>query len=86
MKVKMDITLNKLNFQAPYCLAPVVSRIGMLVTFTIGFTVWFLAWQKPERAPISEKVPLREKIYLLRLIGPMLLLMLAGFWRRQSRR
>ena len=50
---------------------------GMLVTFTIGFTVWFLAWQKPERAPISEKVPLREKIYLLRLIGPMLLLMLA---------
>ena len=50
---------------------------GIIVTSTIALTVYFLAWQKPERAPISEKVPLREKIYLLRLIGPMLLLMLA---------
>lgn len=50
---------------------------GILVTMTIGLTVYVLAVQDPKRAPLSEKVPLREKLYLLRLVGPMLLLMLA---------
>lgn len=50
---------------------------GILVTVTIGATVYFLAWKDPECAPISEKVPLKEKILLLRKIGPMLVLILA---------
>lgn len=50
---------------------------GVLVTLTIALTVYFLAWQDPRRAPLSEKVSLREKFGLLRGIGPMLLLLLA---------
>ena len=50
---------------------------GIIVTATIGLTVYFLAWQDPRRAPISERVSLREKLMLLRLVGPMLLLILA---------
>jgi len=50
---------------------------GILITFTIGFTVYILAWRNPDCAPLCEKVPLKERLMLLRLIGPMLLLMLA---------
>jgi tripartite ATP-independent transporter DctM subunit len=50
---------------------------GILVTLTIALTFYFLAWQDPRRAPLSEKVALRDKILLLRGIGPMLLLLLA---------
>ena len=50
---------------------------GIVVTATIAGTVYFLAWQDPSRAPISEKVPLKEKILLLRKIGPMLVLIFA---------
>ena len=47
---------------------------GILVTFTIMATVWFLAWQDPSRAPSAPAVSLREKFRMLRVVGPMLLL------------
>ena len=50
---------------------------GIIITLTIALTVYFLAWQDPKRAPISEVVPLSEKLALLRGIGPMLLLLMA---------
>jgi C4-dicarboxylate transporter, DctM subunit len=48
---------------------------GILVTITIMLTTYFLAKQEPRRAPMSEAVPLLERFKLLRLIGPMLLLL-----------
>ena len=47
---------------------------GILVTFTIMATVWFLAWQDPSRAPSAPSVSLAEKFRMLRVVGPMLLL------------
>jgi hypothetical protein len=47
---------------------------GILVTFTIMATVWFLAWQDPSRAPSAPSVSLVEKFRMLRVVGPMLLL------------
>ncbi|MCB1396658.1 MAG: TRAP transporter large permease subunit [Rhodobacteraceae bacterium] len=48
---------------------------GILITLTIALTVYFQAWRNPARAPLTEKIPLPEKIALLRLVGPMLVLM-----------
>ncbi len=50
---------------------------GIIVSLAIALTVYFLAWQDPARAPLAPPVPLREKIALLRKVGPMLLLMIA---------
>jgi tripartite ATP-independent transporter DctM subunit len=47
---------------------------GLLVTATIMLTVWFLAWQDPSRAPAGKPVSMREKVKMLRIVGPMLLL------------
>ena len=47
---------------------------GILVTITIMATVWFLAWQDPSRAPSAPPVSLAEKVRMLRVVGPMLLL------------
>ncbi|MEI6721620.1 MAG: TRAP transporter large permease [Betaproteobacteria bacterium] len=47
---------------------------GILVTFTIMATVWFLAWQDPSRAPSGPAVSFREKLRMLKVVGPMLLL------------
>src|SRR3981189_1956367 len=47
---------------------------GILVTFTIMATVWFLAWQDPSRAPSAPAVSLAEKFRMLRVVGPVLLL------------
>ena len=47
---------------------------GVVITLTIMATVWFLAWRDPSRAPSGPAVPLREKIALLRVVGPMILL------------
>lgn len=47
---------------------------GIIVMLTIAMTVYFLAWQDPKRAPLGEKTTLKEKILLLRLVGPMLVL------------
>lgn len=48
---------------------------GIMITMTIALTVYIQARMDPERAPLSENVPLRERIALLRLVGPMLILM-----------
>ncbi len=48
---------------------------GILVTITIMLTVWFLAWQDPSRAPAAPPVTFREKLRMLRVVGPMLLLL-----------
>ncbi len=48
---------------------------GIIVTLTIALTVYFLAWKDPKRAPLGQKMSLREKIVLLRHIGPMLILL-----------
>lgn len=48
---------------------------GILVTFTIAATVWALAIWRPDHAPLTEPVSLREKLVSLRLVLPMLLLM-----------
>jgi C4-dicarboxylate transporter DctM subunit len=50
---------------------------GILVALTIALTTYFLARQDPRRAPLSERVPYREKLSLLRLIWPMLVLLAA---------
>ena len=47
---------------------------GILVTFTIMATVWFLAWQDPSRAPSGPAVSFGEKLRMLKVVGPMLLL------------
>ena len=48
---------------------------GLIVTLTIAATVIALALHDPSSAPLSEKVPLREKVLLLRRVGPMLVLL-----------
>lgn len=50
---------------------------GIIITFTIAVTVYILAVRHPEHAPLTEEVSLRDKIYALRLIAPMLVLMMA---------
>jgi len=48
---------------------------GILVTFTIMATVWFLAWRDPSRAPSAPPVPLRQKLRQMKVVGPMLVLL-----------
>lgn len=50
---------------------------GLLVMFTIVATVYVLAWRHPEHAPAAPAVPLREKIAMLKVVGPLLLLFAA---------
>jgi len=50
---------------------------GILVTFTIGATVFLLAKVTPAHAPLAPAISLREKIVLLKGVGPMLLLLFA---------
>jgi tripartite ATP-independent transporter DctM subunit len=47
---------------------------GLLVMLVIMATVWFLVWRDPSRAPSSAPVPLRERLRLLRIVGPMIAL------------
>lgn len=47
---------------------------GLFVTAAIMLTVYFLVWQEPSRAPRGPKVAFREKVRLLREVGPMLVL------------
>lgn len=47
---------------------------GIMVTLTIALTVYALARWNPAHAPLTEPVPLREKLALLRLILPMIVL------------
>jgi tripartite ATP-independent transporter DctM subunit len=45
-----------------------------IITFTIAATIFFLAWKDPKSAPAAAPVPFREKLRMLRLVGPMLAL------------
>ncbi len=47
---------------------------GLIVMMAIMLTVLFLVWRDPSRAPATRAVPLVEKVRLLRLVGPMLVL------------
>lgn len=47
---------------------------GLIVTVAIMLTVLFLVWRDPSRAPATQAVPFIEKVRLLRLVGPMLVL------------
>lgn len=47
---------------------------GLLVTGAIMLTVYFLVWQEPSRAPRPIAIAFREKVKLLREVGPMLVL------------
>lgn len=47
---------------------------GLLVTGAIMLTVYFLVWQDPSRAPRPAAIAFREKVKLLREVGPMLVL------------
>lgn len=50
---------------------------GLMVTITIMLTVWFLVWQKPERAPLGNSYTMMEKFRSLTVVGPMLVLFMA---------
>jgi tripartite ATP-independent transporter DctM subunit len=45
-----------------------------VITFTIASTIWFLAWRNPASAPAAPAVSFREKVRMLKLVGPMLAL------------
>src|SRR5262249_31414671 len=47
---------------------------GIVVMLTIMATVYVLAWRKPQNAPRWPPRALREKIAMLRVVGPLLLL------------
>ena len=49
---------------------------GIVVTFTIMATVWVLAVRHPDAAPCSPRVHFIERLRLLRVVGPMLVLMM----------
>lgn len=48
---------------------------GIIVTFTIALTVWYLAIRNPEHAPLTERKTMAEKFHSLRLVAPMMLLL-----------
>ena len=50
---------------------------GLMVTVTIMLTVWFLVWQKPERAPLGNAYTMAEKFRSLKVVGPMLVLFMS---------
>ncbi len=47
---------------------------AFVVTLTIIGTILFLVWRDPSRAPMAPAVPFRDKLILLRGVGPMVLL------------
>jgi len=48
---------------------------GILVTLAIMLTVWLIAWHDPASAPASPRVALAEKLRLLKVVGPMIVLL-----------
>lgn len=50
---------------------------GLIVTFTIMATVYYLVWRDPSRAPAGQSYTLREKFAATRGVGPMLFLFMA---------
>jgi tripartite ATP-independent transporter DctM subunit len=49
---------------------------GLIVTIAIALTVVLLAVRHPERAPRGPRIPRGEKIALLRVVGPVIVLMM----------
>jgi tripartite ATP-independent transporter DctM subunit len=49
---------------------------GILITITIMLTVYTLVVMNPKLAPLSPKVPTAEKIRLVKIVGPMLVLII----------
>jgi tripartite ATP-independent transporter DctM subunit len=47
---------------------------GIIVTIAIMATVYLLVWMDPSRAPVPRSVPFAEKVRLLKIVGPMVLL------------
>lgn len=50
---------------------------GILVTMTIIATVWLLGWSQPGRVPRGKAYPMAEKLDALKVVGPMVVLMMA---------
>lgn len=50
---------------------------GLIVTFTIMSTVYFLVWRNPSRAPAGRSYSMMEKIRSTAVVGPMLFLFMA---------
>jgi tripartite ATP-independent transporter DctM subunit len=50
---------------------------GLIVTFTIIATVYFLVWRDPSRAPRGRSYTMMEKLRSTRAVGPMLFLFMA---------
>ncbi|MGF7160993.1 tripartite ATP-independent transporter DctM subunit [Rhodoligotrophos appendicifer] len=50
---------------------------GLLVTATIGFTIYALVLLDPSRAPAGRAYSLREKLASLKVVGPMVALFMA---------
>jgi C4-dicarboxylate transporter, DctM subunit len=50
---------------------------GIIVTFTIMATVYYLVWRDPSRAPTGRSYTLMEKIRATSTVGPMLFLFMA---------
>jgi tripartite ATP-independent transporter DctM subunit len=48
---------------------------GIIVTIAIMATVYVLVWRDPSRAPAPQRVALAEKVRLLKIVGPMILLL-----------
>jgi tripartite ATP-independent transporter DctM subunit len=47
---------------------------AIVITITIMSTIYLLVYLDPTRAPIIPKTPLKEKLRMLRVVGPMLFL------------
>jgi len=50
---------------------------GIVVTFAIMATVYYLVWRDPSRAPLGQSYSLKEKLLSLKVVWPMLILFMA---------
>jgi len=50
---------------------------GIVVTFAIMATVYYLVWRDPSRAPLGQSYSLKEKLLSVKVVWPMLILFMA---------
>jgi tripartite ATP-independent transporter DctM subunit len=50
---------------------------GIVVTFAIMATVYYLVWRDPSRAPLGQSYSFKEKLLSLKVVWPMLILFMA---------
>jgi len=50
---------------------------GIVVTFAIMATVYYLVWREPSRAPLGQSYSFKEKLLSLKVVWPMLILFMA---------